>query len=212
MSQARAHHTLALVALGTLCLSSSVEPVAAPVATPVVAVAAPEPTPSVDHREDALEARVAAELAGRRMGLSRDAIQRLAHTLVTESRARGMDAELVLAVMQVESSFRPGVVSSAGAVGLMQVLPSTGEALAGRLGIVWRGPETLLDPDANVRLGIAYLDQLRARYGRLSPALAAYNWGPTRIDRRLGSGASLPQRYVHKVLGAWAEHARRATS
>ena len=93
--------------------------------------------------------------------------------------------------MHVESRFYNFAVSPVGAIGLMQVMPETGEELAARLGIHWVGPQTLFDPTVNVRLGVAYLRELSDRYdGNLPTALAAYNWGPGHIDRRLRLGTA----------------------
>lgn len=184
--------------------SAPPRPPAVALAPALAAAAVAEPPRSADRRVRSIASR----LAGHRTGLRRPAVDRLARTLVREANRRGFEPELVLAVMKVESSFYNYAISRAGAYGLMQILPSTGEALARRLGIEWSGEETLFDPIANVRLGIAYLEQLRNRYGHLPTALAAYNWGPTRIDRRLDGGDSLPGRYVGKVFDAYAEQLR----
>ena len=125
---------------------------------------------------------------------------RLANLIVLESMTHGLDPMIVMAVIEVESAIYPLAVSRIGAVGLMQLLPSTGEELAAKLEIPWRGPDTLFDPFLNVRLGTAYLRQLSDHYrGDLDTALAAYNWGPGRIDRRLRRGATIPSSYVKKV-------------
>jgi soluble lytic murein transglycosylase len=87
-------------------------------------------------------------------------------------------------------------------MGLMQLLPATGEELAHRMGIDWKGPDTLFDPTVNVKLGTAYLRELADRYGSVHTALAAYNWGPGRIDRRLRRGARVPSRYIEQVMRA----------
>jgi soluble lytic murein transglycosylase len=92
-------------------------------------------------------------------------------------------------------------------MGLMQLLPATGKELAMKLGIEWHGDETLFDPIINVRLGTAYLSQLRKRYGSVHTALAAYNWGPGRIDRRLRRGANVPTGYPTKVMRAFDRNA-----
>ncbi len=95
------------------------------------------------------------------------------------ARAHGLDPLLVLAVMREESRFRPGAVSPAGAVGLMQVLPSTAQALdtSVRTG-------QLTDPDTNLRLGTAYLaGRLRDFRGDVILALVAYNAGPQAARR-----------------------------
>ena len=90
----------------------------------------------------------------------------------------------------------------------MQILPSTGRWLAPQIGLEWKGPQTLFDPIANVRLGVAYLRQLWDRYDNLSAALAAYNWGPGRIDRRIAAGGPIPVEYTNLVLTALARQSR----
>ncbi len=128
--------------------------------------------------------------------------------LVEASREHGLPPALVLAVIEVESRFDPYAVSPVGALGLMQILPTTGAPVARRLGIPWRGPQTLFDPDANVRIGVAYLRELIDRYANVRAALAAYNWGPSEIDSRLRSGTMLPATYVERVLDAYSSGRR----
>jgi soluble lytic murein transglycosylase len=112
--------------------------------------------------------------------------------------------------VHVESRYDVFAVSEKNAMGLMQILPTTGEWLATEIGVPWNGPQTLFDPIANVRLGVAYLSRLLERYdGDLAAALAAYNWGPGHIDGRLRSGTPLPVTYADLVLRAYG---RRATS
>jgi len=130
----------------------------------------------------------------------------LARTLVRECVAYGLEPALVLAVIQVESRFDTRAVSNANAYGLMQIQPRTGLAWARRLGIPWRGVDTLYDPIDNVRIGIAYLARLRERFDSLPTALSAYNQGPTRVSRRLGSGQNVPAGYARRVMQAWAGH------
>jgi soluble lytic murein transglycosylase len=117
--------------------------------------------------------------------------QRMFHPLsygnVIADRARiaRVDPYLVAAVINVESGFRADVMSSAGAVGLMQVKPSTAGAVARAAGI--RGDMSaaaLKDPDTNVRVGTLYLAELLSRYGgNVTLALAAYNGGMSNADR-----------------------------
>jgi soluble lytic murein transglycosylase-like protein len=128
-------------------------------------------------------------------------IRAVAETIVAESRERGIDLELILSLIRTESGFNNFATSHVGALGLMQVMPHTGKAVAEKLGIEWRGSETLFHPVTNVRIGTAYLDWLHSRYaGSWDKALAAYNWGPTRIDYRLARGRALPDVYFQKVL------------
>ncbi len=147
------------------------------------------------------EARtVAAYLASRPTGLTPSEREQLAPVIAEETRRAGLPLPLVLAVIEVESGGDAFARSHAGALGLMQLLPATGETMAARLGVAWHGPKTLFDPMANARLGIGYLAHLIRRYDDLPTALAAYNWGPTRIAERLARGKPLPVRYVRRVL------------
>jgi len=164
--------------------------------------------PGAQPEADPQVAAVVEYLSSRDTGLVREEIDALARTLVLEARDHRLDLALVMAVMHVESRYQNFALSPAGALGLMQLLPSTGEELARREGIAWRGPQTLLDPVANVRLGIAYLRELADRYrGDLHAALAAYNWGPGHVDRRIEQGVALPSEYPGLV---WQARSQRA--
>ena len=98
-----------------------------------------------------------------------------------------LEAPLVHGLVRQESTFDARVVSTAGARGLMQLMPATAQRTARNLGLPYRGPDQLLeDPAFNVQLGQAYLAEMVARYdGAYILALAAYNAGPSRVDRWL---------------------------
>jgi soluble lytic murein transglycosylase-like protein len=142
-------------------------------------------------------------LKERRSGLSEAEIAQVAATIVREANLHGIDPNLVIAVIHIESRGNAFALSPVGAMGLMQIMPPTGEELAERLDIHWRGPQTLFDPLLNIRMGVAYLEQLESRYGSMATALAAYNWGPGRIDSRLRHGATLPVVYSGSVLASY---------
>ncbi len=164
---------------------------------------APRPAPTelvVIPAEFSAEAKLAARVLERlRTGLASKEITQVAVAVVTESRRAGLPVDLVLAVIQVESSGNTFAVSSAGALGLMQLLPATAEDVAQRIGFWWNGPAILFDPVLNVRLGVTYLGELVQRYGDVNIALAAYNWGPTRISSRLRRGETIPVAYAVSV-------------
>jgi soluble lytic murein transglycosylase len=177
-------------------------------------VAAPPPATVTRSAEVPQDAQLAADVTAlirskRRTGLTDSEIEQVARTIAVESRRHGLDPALVLAVIHVESRYDAYAVSPVGAMGLMQILPTTGEELAAKEGIVWRGPQTLFDPIVNVRLGVAYLKELTARYGNTAMALAAYNWGPGHIDRRLRRGTPMPTVYPALVLEAYSAHNER---
>lgn len=97
-----------------------------------------------------------------------------------------VEPALVWAIMREESGYRPRVVSSAGARGLLQLMPDTGARLAAEAGLASFSPEDLFEPAVNVRLGALYLDQLLRRFdGRLSAAIGGYNAGPEAVARWL---------------------------
>jgi soluble lytic murein transglycosylase-like protein len=144
-----------------------------------------------------------------RMGLTAPEIEEVARAIVDASERYDIEPHLVLAVIHVESRYDAFAVSPVGALGLMQILPSTGRELAERHGIEWRGPRTLFDPVANVELGVAYLKQLSDRYGSTKVALAAYNWGPGHIDRRLRRGTPIPTVYPGLVQRAYSAQRER---
>jgi soluble lytic murein transglycosylase-like protein len=171
-------------------------------------VSAPPRTRAVAIDPD--EERAREFLSSRHTGLSAFEEERLAQTIVEEARAHGLDLEMVLAVIHVESGGYHMAVSAVGALGLMQLLPATAEEQAEILGLDWRGPDSLFDPVLNVKLGVAYLKTLYVRFGSVSTALAAYNWGPGRIDRRLRRGKSVPKIYVEKVMNVFDTSTQRS--
>ena len=113
----------------------------------------------------------------------------------------GLDPYLVAGLIRQESAFAPAVVSSAGAVGLMQVLPGTGKELAGRVGPRGFRAEFLKTPELNVHLGTTYLARLMERYeGDLPLVLSAYNAGPTRANRwQRFPEAENPLRFTERI-------------
>ena len=94
---------------------------------------------------------------------------------------------------QTGANGRP-ITSSAGAMGLMQVMPGTYEGLRQRYAL---GSDPY-DPHDNILAGAAYLKEMHARFG--APAfLAAYNAGPDRVDAFLNGGMALPDETVNYV-------------
>jgi transglycosylase-like protein with SLT domain len=108
--------------------------------------------------------------------------------------------EMILAVIRIESAFDTNALSDKGAVGLMQILPSTGQEIARDLRIEWRGEDLLRDPQANIEMGAYYLTKMIGQFNNLAVALAAYNQGPGRIAELSEAKAELPMDYAEKVL------------
>jgi soluble lytic murein transglycosylase len=103
--------------------------------------------------------------------------------LVYISRANGLDPFLVAALIRQESEFQASAVSRAQAVGLMQVLPSSGKQLARTTHFRFTSPKQLLTPATNLRMGTLMFRRLLDHYdGHVEYALAAYNAGDGRVQ------------------------------
>lgn len=121
-------------------------------------------------------------------------------------------------IARSESLFMRDVRSRAGAIGLMQLMPATGRAVAKEIRLPYSGLQTLTNPQSNIRLGTSYLGQMAERYsGNSVLATAAYNAGPHRVDRWLPDAGVIEARvwienipfnetrkYVKRVLSAQA--------
>jgi soluble lytic murein transglycosylase len=102
------------------------------------------------------------------------------------AQSQQVDPVLIYALVRRESAFDANAGSPVGAVGLMQLMPATGEQMARRLGEAPPSAVALLDPGRNLRYGSAYLHALLERFGnQFAPAAAAYNAGPNRVERWL---------------------------
>ncbi|MGX1787075.1 lytic transglycosylase domain-containing protein [Bosea sp. NPDC055332] len=108
--------------------------------------------------------------------------------IIDASRRFGIPERWIRAVMRKESAGDVGAVSSAGAIGLMQVMPETWAELRLRHGL-GRSP---YDPHDNILAGTAYLREMWDRYGDAAAMLAAYNAGPARYDEHRAKGRPLP--------------------
>lgn len=138
---------------------------------------------------------------------------------IREASARyGVDASLLLALMAVESGFNAAAVSPAGAIGLMQIMPVSGERYARPEERHRPVEQRLRDPRTNILTGARMLKDLLARFGRVELALAAWNAGEGAVRR---AGRTIPayaetRAHVHFVLELYwvllqQDQARRAT-
>lgn len=105
------------------------------------------------------------------------------------SMTNGLDPYLVASLIRQESEFNPGAISSAKALGLMQVMPGTGKKLAKEVRLHRFSPEQLLVPNTNLQLGTRYFKELLDHFnGQPEYALAAYNAGSDRVENWLAEG------------------------
>ena len=130
-----------------------------------------------------------------------------------------VDPYLAAAVIHCESSYNKDAVSPVGAMGLMQIMPDTGEWIAEKLEIDNFTQEQLFDPQTNIRLGCWYLNYLMDKFGGDKVAvLAAYNGGPGNVQKWLnderysenGTLTDIPfpetDRYIEKVQRAYEKY------
>lgn len=88
--------------------------------------------------------------------------------------------ETIYAVIYTESGFNDKAESSAGAFGLMQIIPSTFEWISGKIGENYVA-EDVCNPEKNIKYGVYYLSYLYKKFGNWDTALASYNAGPGRV-------------------------------
>jgi soluble lytic murein transglycosylase-like protein len=125
--------------------------------------------------------------------------------IVSTASAYGVDPRLALEVASVESGFNPNAVSSAGAVGVFQLMPAT----AAQYGV-----SDPTDPTENITAGVQYLAALIAQFGDTSEALGAYNWGPTNVNNAIAQYGNAwlnfapaeTQNYVSTIMQAIGEY------
>ena len=124
----------------------------------------------------------------------------------------GVDPRLACAVIKCESGWDADAVSDAGAIGLMQVMPSTAESLVS-LGLVDAGaypPDELADPEVNVEYGCAYLAFLEKNLSSLDEIVAAYNAGIGSVQGWIAEGGTIPEGIEYAETRVYLERVRLA--
>jgi soluble lytic murein transglycosylase len=118
-----------------------------------------------------------------------------------EAAEWGVDPFMMAAIIRQESAFKADIVSRAGAIGLMQVMPPTGAELARAHGPSGFSKESLTRPEVNLHLGAAFFAEMSRRYDHELPlVLSAYNAGPTRATRwRKYPEARDPLRFTERI-------------
>ncbi len=124
------------------------------------------------------------------------------------AKEHGLDPALVAAVIYQESKFRSDAKSSSGAIGLMQLTPTTAHGIAIRTHGNAFQTSDLYDPEINIRYGAWYLHDLFAKYHSETLVLAAYNAGQGNVDRWRAAGEGI-QFSETRAYVARVEHLQR---
>ena len=138
--------------------------------------------------------------------------------------ADGVDPLFVAAIIREESQYDRRAVSRVGAIGLMQVMPTTANAVAQRHRLPSVEREDLFDQETNIRIGARYVEQLlQAFSGNLVQTIAAYNAGPTAVENWVAANRGRSEeefveliqyqetrQYVKRVLRSYKEYRRLA--
>lgn len=160
---------------------------------------------SVDKLRDREDIKVNSDYMEKLISETKDTKMKSIYTYVDKySKEYGVDQKLVLSIIKTESDFNPNTKSSAGAMGLMQLMPFNCEAL---------NVKNPFDIEENIKGGVAHIKEYLDKYnGNSEMALMAYNGGPTRMANRGVTDPSqiykMPketQNYVPKVLKAYSE-------
>lgn len=138
---------------------------------------------------------------------SRSEIWRLAFPLgypsdvLINAEKNALNPSLILAIIKEESTYRPDIVSSAGAIGLMQIMPATGKKLSREVDMADFKAAFLFKEDINIALGSRYLRHLvNATGGRLPLAVASYNAGPNKVSEWIERyGTDDLEEFVEKI-------------
>ena len=116
------------------------------------------------------------------------------------SSQNALDPYLVASLIRQESEFNPGAISRANALGLMQLLPKVGSAVAKQEKLRHYSSDQLFTPEINLQLGTRYFREMVDKFGAFEYALAAYNAGTNRVDDWLGQGKYRdPQEFVESI-------------
>ncbi|MBC7691627.1 MAG: transglycosylase SLT domain-containing protein [Methylotenera sp.] len=156
------------------------------------------------------EKQISKVLADQLQPMAPSQVKALSRHLTHLCQKHHFDPAFILSLIQVESGFRTHIVSPAGAVGLMQLMPATAQHVAKLHGIKYWGVKSLQDPFINLTLGVTYLSDLKEKYRGQSPYvhIAAYNVGPARMDELIARKSFKPtttKKYYEDILKGVSE-------
>ncbi len=155
---------------------------------------------STFEKKVGLEKNILATVTARLPKKYKSQAKAVTEAIIKEAGDHGLDPYFVMAVISGESSFNPLAVGPVGEIGMMQIRPATGEWMADKIKMKWKGEKTLRDPIANIKLGTAYIAWLREKFNNHSQLyLAAYNMGAKSVKKALNKNV-WPKDYPRHVM------------
>ena len=139
-------------------------------------------------------------LKEQKVSLNESKIMTMAKTIYQESHEQGVDYRLVLAIIRVESNFKPHITARDGSTGLMQLQPSLAKGIARKKGETFTGSKDLKEPEKNIKFGTYHVAKLMEDYDNVAAALHVYNAGAQRAKLRLAREEEPDTPFVKKVL------------
>ncbi|MFN3696426.1 MAG: lytic transglycosylase domain-containing protein [Pseudobdellovibrio sp.] len=128
-------------------------------------------------------------------------IENITKAILEESNKYEIDPVFIVSIIKTESSFNPNAKGTSGEIGLMQLMPKTGEYIAQKIKMKhFAGSKTLRDPIKNIKIGVAYINYLREKFDNTAyKYVPAYNMGPGKLTKSIGQSIR-PKIYPAKVI------------
>jgi soluble lytic murein transglycosylase len=128
-------------------------------------------------------------------------VEKITKAILEESIKYNIDPVFVASIIKTESGFNPLAKGTSGEIGLMQLMPKTGEYIAKKIKMKkMNGAKTLRDPVKNIKIGVAYLNYLRQRFDNQAyKYVPAYNMGPGNVMKSINR-KERPKIYSSKVI------------
>lgn len=158
----------------------------------------------VRQSDESIVHQVVRHLKDKQVELGGEDLKGFARTIWRESQSRKVDYRLVLALIEVESSFRHDAVSRDGSRGLMQLKPATAQEISRETDMSYKGSSDLFIPKKNIRIGVYFLSKLIEEFKNVRTALYAYNVGPNRAKSRMARVKKEPNSpFTKRVMQAF---------
>jgi soluble lytic murein transglycosylase len=158
---------------------------------------------ALDNAEGAKEAivkAIAGVLKEQRVALTEGKLRTMAVTIYEEAVSNDVDYRLILAIIKVESNFKPSAVARDGSRGLMQLQPSLAKGIARKQGEAFKDAKELHNPNTNIRYGTYHVAKLIEEHESVQRALHVYNAGVKKARKKLDLDEEPDSPFIRRVL------------